>query len=170
MSTAVNEASSSSGIGTDQPVTRKSEAIDGADEIVIADGVDIHIRAVAVRRDPAPHVARGGLVEALEEMLGATIRRSHVTDEEAGECANIDRRIERVIDEGVRSFVLNRAGDRSEQEPVVRVSIPIGIAPNGDSHRRPIVRRVWEKGSAPGDAHGSNHRLTSNDVELIHPE
>ena len=114
--------------------------------IVVADGVDIHIRAVAVRRDPAPHVERAILVEALEEMLGATIRRSHVTDEEAGECANIDRRIERVIDEGVRPFILNRAGDRSKQEPVGRIPIPIGIAPNGDSHRRPIVRRVWERG------------------------
>ena len=137
------------GIGTDEPVTRKSEAIDGADGIVVADGVDIHWRAVAVRRDPALHVERAILVEALEEMLGAIIRRSHVTNEETGECANIDRRIERVIDEGVGPFILNRAGDRSKQEPVGRIPIPIGIAPNGDSHRRPIVRRVWEQAECP---------------------
>ena len=157
-------------IGTDQPVTRKSEAVDGADGIVVADIVDIHRRAVAVRRDPAPHLARGGLVKALVEMLGAVVHRTHVTNEEAGQSANVHRRTERVIDEGVRPFILNRAGDRSKQDRVVRISIPIWITPNGDGHRRPIVRRIWEKRSAPGHAHRSNHRLTRNDVELVHPE
>jgi hypothetical protein len=140
----------------DQPVTRKSEAIDGTNGIVVADIVDVHRRAVAVRRDPAPHLARGGLVEALVEMLGAVVHRSHITNEEAGESANIHRRIKRVIDECVRPFILNRAPDRSQQHRVVRISVPIWIAPNGDGHCRPIVQRVWEKGSAPGDAHGSN--------------
>src|SRR5439155_9148829 len=53
---------------------------------------------------------------------------------------------------------------------VARIPIAIWIAPNADRYRRPIYRRVWKKRRSPGHAYCANHRLTSNDVELVKPK
>src|SRR5439155_9793521 len=100
--------SAPSSIGTDQPVTRNSEVIDEADEVVVAGIVEIHWRAVAHRRHPALPMQGVILVDALEELLGAIIHRSHIADEEATELADVDRRTQGVVNEGVRSVILNR--------------------------------------------------------------
>ena len=159
-----------SSIGTDQPVTRNSEVIDEADGIVVADIVDIHWTPAAHRRQPALPMEGAILVDALEEVLRSIIHRSHIADEEASERTDVNRRTEGVVDKCVCARILNRAGDRSQQDPVARIPIAIWIAPNGDRYRRPIHRRVRENRRAPGDAYCANHRLTSNDVELVKPK
>src|SRR5262249_42584378 len=65
-------SSSPSGVATDQPVTDNCpprQIVDQTDKVIVADSVDIHIRPVAVRRDPALPMGSAILVDALKEML-----------------------------------------------------------------------------------------------------
>jgi len=161
---------SSSGIGTDQPVTGKSEVIDETDEVVVARIDEIYCTAVAHRRHPALPMQGAILVDGLEELLGSIIHRSHIADKKATQRADVDRRTQGVVDECVCARILNRAADLSQQHRIARIPIPIWIAPNADRYRRPIHRRVWKSRRSPGDAYCANHRLTSNDIELVKPK